>query len=87
MLLFDEPQKAIDSESTAKDNKVDNMKEVIDDAARKMADDQSKGTKSADGSEPSGDHPTVEGEGSSPHHDQGSSFQGENSSPNTIVST
>ena len=63
------------------------MKQVIDDAARKMADDQSKGTESADGSEPSGDHPTVEGEGSSPHHDQGFSFQGEDSSTNTSTST
>ncbi|XP_023742892.1 uncharacterized protein LOC111891036 [Lactuca sativa] len=87
MLLFYEPQKAIDSESTSKDNKVDNLKQVIDDAARKMVDDQSKGTKSEDASEPSGDHPTVEGEGSSPHHDQVSSFQGENSSPNTTSST
>ena len=29
MLLFDEPQKAIDSESTAKDNKVDHLKQVL----------------------------------------------------------
>ncbi|XP_052620068.1 uncharacterized protein LOC128126361 [Lactuca sativa] len=87
MLLFDEPQKAIDSESIAKDNKVDNIKQVIDDAARKMADDQSKGTERADRSGPSSDHPTVEGEGSSPHYDQGSSFQGEDSSTNTSTST
>ena len=44
LLLFDEPQKAIDSESTAKDNKVDNLKQVIDDAAKMMTGDQSKDT-------------------------------------------
>ena len=52
-----------------------------------MADDQSKETEGADTSEPSGDRPNVQGEGSSPRHDQGSSFQGENSSPNTSSST
>ncbi|XP_052627717.1 uncharacterized protein LOC128134244 [Lactuca sativa] len=87
MLLFNEPQKAIASESTAKDNKIDNLIQDIDDAAKKMADDQSKETESADESEPSGDHPNVQGEGPNPHHDQGSSFQGEKSSPNTSSST
>ena len=43
MFLFDEPEKAIDSESKAEDNKVDSLKQIIDDAAQKMDADQPKG--------------------------------------------
>ncbi|XP_052625758.1 pollen-specific leucine-rich repeat extensin-like protein 2 [Lactuca sativa] len=75
MLLFDEPQNVIDSESTAKDNKVDNQKQVIDDTGQKMADDQSKETERPEGSEPSCDRPNVQGEGSVYHQDQGSLHQ------------
>ncbi|KAL7611201.1 hypothetical protein Lser_V15G12498 [Lactuca serriola] len=72
MLLFDEPQNVIDSESTANDNKVDNQKQVIDDTGQKMADDQSKETERPEASEPSCDRPNVQGEGSVHHQDQGS---------------
>nr|KAJ0227036.1 hypothetical protein LSAT_V11C100049630 [Lactuca sativa] len=34
--LFDEPEKAINSEATAADNKVDNLKKVIDEATKTM---------------------------------------------------
>ena len=40
MQLFDEPEKAIHSESKDVDNKVDNLKKIIDDATKKMADGQ-----------------------------------------------
>ena len=36
MLLFDEPEKAISSESKAVDNKVDELKKIIDEAANDM---------------------------------------------------
>ena len=72
MLLFDEPEKAIDSESKAEDNRVDSLKQIIDDVAQKMAADQPKATERPDLSEPSGDHPSVQGEGSSLLQDQGS---------------
>ncbi|XP_023772051.1 uncharacterized protein LOC111920723 [Lactuca sativa] len=78
MLLFDESQTAIDSESTAKDNKVDSLKHIVDDAAQKMAADQPKATERPNVSEPLNDHPNVQGEGPVLQHDQDSSFQGEN---------
>ncbi|XP_052627803.1 uncharacterized protein LOC128134287 [Lactuca sativa] len=87
MLLFDEPQTTIDSKSTAKDKKVDNLKQIIDDAAQKMAADLPKVTKRPHVSEPSSDRPNVQGEGPTLQHDQGSSFQGENSTSQSSSST
>nr|AGM34082.1 hypothetical protein [Lactuca sativa] len=87
MLLSDEPEKAINSESKETDNKVNSLKQVIDDAAQKMADDQPKANKLPGFSKPSGDCPSVQGESSSPPKDLGPSFQGENSMSQSSSST
>ena len=59
MLLFDEPKNAILSEAKAIDNKVDNLKKIIDEAAKAM-ESESQGP-----SEPTHERSTFQGEGSS----------------------
>ena len=44
MRLFDEPEKATNSEANAADNKIDNLKKVIDEAAKEMESKPSKST-------------------------------------------
>ena len=56
MELFDEPEKATLSEAGAADNKVDHMKQVVEDAARRM----NEGESSSD--EPPSHNTSVEGE-------------------------
>lgn len=80
MLLFDEPEKAIDSESKSAYDKVNSIKQIIDDVAQKMAAEHPKATERPDSREPAGDCSSIQEESSSLPNDQGSSFHGENSS-------
>ena len=80
MLLFDEPEKAIHSESKAADKKVDNLKKIIDDVAKKMLDEQPTVTEQTYSSEPPKDSSYVQREGSSSPNKHDSPFQGESPS-------
>lgn len=95
MLLFDEPEKAINSEARAADNKIDSLKKIIDEAAKAMEIEPQQLTRKSTQSEPtaSNDHPTInnppkessllQGEGSSLLETTELPFQGENPSKTT----
>ncbi|XP_023739188.1 uncharacterized protein LOC111887260 [Lactuca sativa] len=52
ILLFDKPKSAINSESKAADNKIDNLKNVIDEAAKEMESEHQEPTRQPGPSEP-----------------------------------
>ncbi|KAL7607683.1 hypothetical protein Lser_V15G10022 [Lactuca serriola] len=94
MLLFDEPEKAIDSDSKAEDNKVDSLKQIIDDAHKrwllinqrarlyqKIKVLHFRGEHSTSQSSSSTESPNEE-EHSDPKIDHVSSFEGENTNVN-----
>ncbi|XP_052627139.1 uncharacterized protein LOC128133664 [Lactuca sativa] len=83
MLLFEEPETAIHSESKDVENKVDQLKKLIVDTTKKMADQQPQADKQSNSCEPPRDSSYVQGEGSYPPNNQDSSFQGENPSSST----
>ena len=85
MLLFDEPEKAIHSESQCSENNVDSLNKIIDDAVKKMADEQPITTEQPDTSEPPKDSSHIQGKGSSFLDNQDSPFQGE--SPSSSIPT
>ncbi|XP_023770739.1 uncharacterized protein LOC111919382 [Lactuca sativa] len=85
MLLFDEPKKAIHSESKDAEYKVDNLKKIIDDVAKKIAEEQLKTIEQPDTSEPPKYSSHIQGEGSSFPVKQDSPFQGE--SPSSSLPT
>ncbi|XP_052625929.1 uncharacterized protein LOC128132951 [Lactuca sativa] len=96
MLLFNQPEKAIDSKSKAEDNRVDSLKQIIDDVPQKMAVEQPKGEGSSppnnqvssfQGQNPSSQSSSStesqnEGEGSDLEIELVSSFEGENTNAN-----
>ena len=63
MLLSDEPEKAIHSESEAADNKVDHLKKIINDVIKKMAVDQPQADEQSNSSEPPRDSSYAREEG------------------------
>ncbi|KAL7600488.1 uncharacterized protein LOC128134121 [Lactuca sativa] len=75
--LFDEPEKAIHSEATAADNKLDNLKKVVDEATKEM-ENEPPSTKSSTGS-PNKDS-TFQGESTTTSKTAEVSVEGENSS-------
>ena len=81
MELFDEPEKATFSEAGAADNKVDHMKQIVEEAARRM----NEGGSNSD--EPPSNDASVEGEDQPSSTQPTSHVKGEPSSPTAPEST
>ncbi|XP_052627750.1 uncharacterized protein LOC128134259 [Lactuca sativa] len=72
MDLFHEPEKAAHSEATVADNKIDHLKKIVEDAAKRM------GAEEPVQKEPPQSGTSVEGENLSSSNEQHSHIQGEN---------
>ena len=81
ILLFDEPEKANLSKVKAADNKVDNLKKIINEDAKAMESEPQGPNEPQGPSKPPNDRTTFEGESSSTPKRPDFPFQGENPSP------
>ena len=76
--LFDEPEKAISSDSKAANNKIDELKKIIDDAAKKIEQENPTPKDHESPSQSLDANATLQGEGSTSASSYNTHVQGEN---------